>query len=68
MAVFFEALQTEDLTIGETSGLKRLHSDRAEELLLLTLPDFLPITSQFITPSLLATTLRPIGRAIGWTH
>ena len=30
--VFVEALQTESFTIGKTSNIKRLHSDRAGEL------------------------------------
>ena len=31
MAAFFELLQSEGFTIGETSTIKRLHSDRASE-------------------------------------
>ena len=31
MVAFFEALQTEGLVIGETSRIKRLHSDKASE-------------------------------------
>ena len=31
MVAFFEALQSEGFTIGETSRIKRLHSDRARE-------------------------------------
>ena len=74
MAAYLEALQTEGLPIGETSRIKRLHSDRVGEF---TAPFFAPLPRATVRTRIthlpLATTLsngtaeRSVGLSISIT-
>ena len=59
MVAFFEALQTESLMIGQTSRIKRLHSDKAGEFIVPFFAKFLSNHKPLTTPLPLAMILKP---------